>query len=304
MEGTLRDRTVLVTGGAGFIGRKLVDALVEQNHVRVLDDGSTGEPERLPDGVEYVEGDVRDETAVESATEGVDVVFHEAAVVSVSESVEAPARTNDVNLSGTVAVLEAARQHDARVVFASSAAVYGRPSSVPISETDPTEPLSPYGLQKLAADRYVRMYADLYDMETVALRYFNVYGRGQRGGDYAGVITAFLNRIRESAPPVVHGDGSQTRDFVHVSDIVRANLLAATTDATGEAYNVGTGTSVTIHELAERLVSLSDTGLSVEFGPERTGDIQDSEADISKARAELGYDPQVDLTEGLAELVD
>jgi len=304
MERTLRDRTVLVTGGAGFIGRKLVGALVEDNEVRVLDDGSTGEPGELPESVEYVEGDVRDEKAVGAAMDGVDVVFHEAAVVSVAESVEEPARTNDVNLSGTVAVLEAARRRDARVVFASSAAVYGRPSSVPVAETDPTDPLSPYGLQKLAADRYVRMYADLYDLETVALRYFNVYGRGQRGGDYAGVITAFLNRIRDGAPPVVHGDGSQTRDFVHVSDIVQANLFAATTDATGEAYNVGTGTSVTIRELAERLVSLSGADLPVEFGPERTGDIQDSEADVSKARERLGYDPQVSLDEGLAELVE
>jgi len=304
MERTLRDRTVLVTGGAGFIGRKLVGALVDDNDVRVLDDGSTGEPERLPDAVEYVEGDVRDADAVDAAMADVDVVFHEAAVVSVAESVEDPARTNDVNLSGTVATLEAARRHDARLVFASSAAVYGRPSSVPVAEDDPTDPLSPYGLQKLAADRYVRMYADLYDLETVSLRYFNVYGRGQRGGDYAGVITAFLNRVREGEPPVVHGDGSQTRDFVHVSDVVRANLLAATTEETGEAYNVGTGASVTVRELAERVVSLSGADLSVEFGPERTGDIQHSEADISKARAALDYEPQVDLSEGLAELVE
>ena len=232
------------------------------------------------------------------------VGFHEATVVSVAESVEAPARTNDVNLTGTLTVLEAARRHDARVVFASSAAVYGHPESVPVAETAPTEPTSPYGLQKLAADRYVRLYADLYDLDTVALRYFNVYGPGQSGGDYAGVITAFLRRVREGKPPVVHGDGSQTRDFVHVSDVVRANLLAATTDAVGEAYNVGTGRSVTIRELAERVVGLVDADLGVETGPAREGDIDESEADVSKASERLGYEPRVGLDEGLAGLLE
>jgi len=304
METTLRDRTVLVTGGAGFIGRHLVAELLEHNEVRVLDNGTTGDPNALPGAVEYVEGDVRDAAAVDAAMDGVDVVFHEAAVVSVAESVEDPRRTHDVNLDGTLTVLEAARRHDSRVVFASSAAVYGHPNSVPVAEDDPTDPTSPYGVQKLAGDQYVRLYADLYDLETVALRYFNVYGPGQRGGDYAGVITAFLDRVRAGDPPVVHGDGTQTRDFVHVSDIVRANLLAATTDATGEAYNVGSGSSVTIRDLAERLVSLADADLAVEFGPERTGDIEESEADISKARSALGYDPQVEFSEGLSELVE
>jgi len=285
METTLRDRTVLVTGGAGFIGRHLVAELLEHNEVRVLDNGTTGDPNALPGAVEYVEGDVRDAAAV-------------------AESVEDPRRTHDVNLDGTLTVLEAARRHDSRVVFASSAAVYGHPNSVPVAEDDPTDPTSPYGVQKLAGDQYVRLYADLYDLETVALRYFNVYGPGQRGGDYAGVITAFLDRVRAGDPPVVHGDGTQTRDFVHVSDIVRANLLAATTDATGEAYNVGSGSSVTIRDLAERLVSLADADLAVEFGPERTGDIEESEADISKARSALGYDPQVEFSEGLSELVE
>jgi len=234
----------------------------------------------------------------------VDVVFHEAAVVSVSESVERPGETNDVNLTGTVNVLEAARRVDARVVFASSAAVYGHPERVPVAEDDATEPLSPYGLQKLASDRYVRMYADLYDLETVALRYFNAYGPGQTGGDYAGVITAFLDRLAAGHPPVVHGDGTQTRDFVHVSDIVRANLLAATTDATGEAYNVGTGHSASINELAALLVDLAGVDVGPENGPAREGDIQESEADISKARERLGYEPRTGLTDGLADLVE
>jgi UDP-glucose 4-epimerase len=300
----LRDRSVLVTGGAGFIGGHLVDALVDDNDVRVLDNGRTGDLASVPDGAEVIEGDVRDPEAVDRATEGVDVVFHEAAVISVAESVEKPVESNDVNLSGTLAVLDAARREDARFVFASSAAVYGRPEQVPVAEDDSTDPLSPYGLQKLAADQYARMYADLYGLEVVPLRYFNVYGPGQTGGDYAGVITAFLNRLREGKPPVVHGDGTQTRDFVHVSDIVRANLLAATTDATGEAYNVATGEAVTIRELAELLVDVTGVDVEPEHGPERDGDIDESLADISKARDRLGYEPETSLRAGLTDLVE
>jgi UDP-glucose 4-epimerase len=304
VQPTLQDRRVLVTGGAGFIGGHLVDALADDNDVRVLDNGRTGDPADLPEEVEFVDGDVRDADAVERATADADVIFHEAAVVSVAESVEKPAQSNDINLSGTVTVLEAARRADARVVFASSAAVYGHPERVPVSEDDPTDPLSPYALQKLAADRYVRMYADRYGLPTVALRYFNVYGPGQTAGDYAGVIIAFLNRLREGKSPVVHGDGTQTRDFVHISDIVRANLRAATTDATGEAYNVGTGESVTINELADLLIDASGVDVEREHGPAREGDVDESEADVSKARERLGYEPETTLREGLTDLVE
>jgi UDP-glucose 4-epimerase len=304
VQSTLRDRSVLVTGGAGFIGGHLVDALVDDNDVRVLDNERTGDLASVPDGAEVVEGDIRDTDAVARATDGVDVVFHEAAVVSVAESVEKPVESNEVNLSGTLTVLDAARREDARFVFASSAAVYGRPERVPVVEADPTEPLSPYGLQKLAGDRYARMYEDLYGLEVVPLRYFNVYGPGQTGGDYAGVITAFLDRLRAGEPPVIHGDGTQSRDFVHVSDIVRANLLAATTDATGEAYNVATGDAITIRELADLLVDVTGVDVEPEHGPAREGDIDESRADISKARDRLGYEPETSLREGLTDLVE
>jgi UDP-glucose 4-epimerase len=300
---TVRDRRVLITGGAGFVGRHLADALRVDNDVRVLDDGSAGDPDALPDDVSYVPGDVRDEATVAEATEDVDLVFHEAAVVSVARSVDAPGESHAVNLTGTVNVLEAARRRDARVVFASSAAVYGQPARVPIAEDDPTGPLSPYGLQKLSADRYVRLYADLYGLETVALRYFNIYGPGQTGGDYAGVITVFLDNVRAGEPLVVHGDGTQTRDFVHVSDVVQANLRAATTDAVGEAYNVGTGRSVSIRELAETVRDAAETDVPIEHGPAREGDVPASRADISKARERLGYEPRVDLADGLAGLL-
>ena len=307
IEPEVRGRTVLVTGGAGFIGGHLVDALAADNDVRVLDHdvgGESGAAADLPQSVEVHEEDVRDEDALAAAADGVDVIFHEAAVVSVERSVEDPTGTNDVNLSGTLNVLEAGRREDARVVFASSAAVYGTPERVPVREPDATKPLSPYGLQKLAADEYVRMYHDLYDLPTVPLRYFNAYGPGSSGGDYAGVITAFRERIQRGQPLLIDGDGSQTRDFVHVEDLVRANLLAATTDEVGQAYNVGTGESVTIRELAEIMTDVADANVGIEHGPPRPGDVPQSEADISRAREQLGYEPQVTLADGLRDLVN
>jgi UDP-glucose 4-epimerase len=301
-EPLLSGRTVLVTGGAGFIGGHLVDALVPDNDVRVLD-ADVGPDAEIPEGVDVHEVDVRDEDALASAAADVDVIFHEAAVVSVERSLDDPLGTNDVNLQGTLNVLEAARREDARVVFASSAAVYGTPERVPIVEGDATKPLSPYGLQKLAADEYVRLYHDRYGLPAIPLRYFNAYGPGSAGGEYAGVITAFRQRIAAGEPPIVHGDGTQTRDFVHVDDVVRANLRAATTDAVGQAYNVGTGDSVTIRELAEILLEVAEVDVPIEHGPPRPGDVPESEADIARARADLGYEPQVRLTDGLRDLV-
>ena len=300
----LRDRTVLVTGGAGFIGGHIVDALVPHNDVRVLDHDVGGDAVDLPPSVAVYEEDVRDERALTAAAEGVDLIFHEAAVVSVQQSLDDPAGTNAINLQGTLNVLEAARREDARVVFASSSAIYGRPERVPIAEDDPLGPLSPYGVQKRAADEYVRLYHDRYDLPAVPLRYFNAYGPGSSGGDYAGVITAFRDRIDAGDPLIVDGDGTQTRDFVHVDDVVQANLRAATTDAVGQAYNVGTGRSVTIRELAETMLEVADADVGIEHGPARPGDVPESEADISRAREHLGYEPQVTLADGLRELVD
>jgi UDP-glucose 4-epimerase len=300
--GRLEGRGVLVTGGAGFIGGHIAADLAADNDVTVYDDLSADDPE-LPDGTRLVEGDVRDVDALAAAApESLDVVFHEAANISVPRSVEEPVWSHEVNATGTLNVLELARRRDARVVFASSAAVYGDPASVPVAETDPTEPRSPYGIEKLAGDLYTRRYHDLYGLETVALRYFNVYGPGQSGG-YAGVISAFVERAAAGEPLVVHGDGTQTRDFVHVRDVVRANRLAATTDAVGGAYNVGTGESISIADLASLVAELSGTDASVTHGPAREGDVARSRADVSKARERLGYEPTVGFREGLTELV-
>lgn len=300
MTQPIADRTVLVTGGAGFIGSHIVDAVLPDNDVRILDNFSTGVRERPPEAATVIEGNVRDTETVEQAMGGVDIVFHQAALVSVDRSVEKPAASHEVNIDGTLAVLEAARKADARVVFASSAAIYGAPESLPVDEAHPKEPASPYGLEKLTADHYCRLYAELYDLPTVALRYFNVYGPRQTGGDYAGAITAFSEQADAGGPLTVHGDGEQTRDFVHVEDVIRANLLAAQTDATGEAFNVGTGTQTSINTVAETIRDHVDTSAELTHVDPRPGDIRESVADIEKARNALGYEPTIELSDGLA----
>ena len=293
--------SVLVTGGSGFIGSALVESLRGDVDVRVLDVDTDPEP---PAGVEVIEGDVRDPQVVDDAVAGVDVIFHQAALVSVPESVADPVESHTTNATGTLRVLEAARRHDARVVVASSAAVYGQPDSVPLSETATLAPTSPYGTDKLAADQYVRLYNDLYDLDAVALRYFNVYGPGQAGSDYAAVIDVFVEQARHGEPITVEGDGEQTRDFVHVDDVVRANRLAARTDAVGAAYNVGTGESVSVNRLAEQVKSVVGSDSPIVHAEPRDGDIRHSRADISQAREQLGYEPTVDLAEGLATVVE
>jgi len=300
----LRNQTVLVTGGAGFVGSHLAEALVADNDVRILDDFSTGRRENVPEGTTVVEGDIRDSETVREAVSGADVVFHQAGLVSVPASVEDPLASQSANVTGTIHVLEAAREADARVVVASSVAVYGDPVETPISEDDPKQPLSPYGVDKLAIDHYTRCYHDLYGMDTVALRYFNVYGPGQQAGDYSGVVSAFLEQAGSGQPLTVHGDGAQTRDFVHVSDVVAANVAAATTDAVGRAYNVGTGDSIQIRELAELVRSVTGANVDVVHTEARDGDVARSEADASRARRDLDWEATVDLSDGLRGLAE
>lgn len=292
-------QSVLVTGGAGFIGSHIADALVADNAVSVLDDLSTGRRENVPDAAELLVGDVTDDDDRAAAMTGVDLVFHEAAVVSVARSVEAPLETNRTNVDTTLRLLEDARREDARVVFASSAAVYGHPDDVPVAESHPKQPTSPYGVSKLAADQYVRLYAQLYDLPTVALRYFNAYGPRQPGGDYSGVINTFVEQARAGRPITVNDDGGQTRDFVHVDDVVRANLAAATTDAVGTAYNVGTGTAVTITTLAERVRAAASSDSPIHNVDGRPGDIRHSRAETSAACEALGFEAAVSLDDGL-----
>ncbi|WP_238477079.1 NAD-dependent epimerase/dehydratase family protein [Natranaeroarchaeum sulfidigenes] len=306
-EGTppsvIDDRTVLVTGGAGFIGGHIAARLAAENDVRVLDNLSTGSTDHLPAEVEFVQGDLRDSSALDWATDGVDVIFHQAGLVSVDESIEEPVRSHRTNATATVELLERARQEDARIVVASSCAIYGDPEQTPIAEDAPKRPKSPYAVDKLAIDQYTRTFAELYDIDAIPLRYFNVYGPGQTGGEYSGVITAFLEQARSGEPITVHGDGEQTRDFVHVSDVVDANLAAATTDHTGRAYNVGTGTSTSIRKLAELVRDVVGSRSEIVHRDARQGDVRHSEADLSRARELLKYEPTISLENGLAELV-
>jgi UDP-glucose 4-epimerase len=292
----------LVTGGAGFIGSHLANQLVEDCEVTVYDDFSSGDADHVPERASIIQADVRDADRLAEAVVDADVVFHEAAQVSVQQSVSDPETSHEVNVDPMLTILETARDADTRVVFASSAAIYGHPSYLPIDEAHPKHPTSPYGLEKLTADHYCQLYHELYDVETVALRYFNAYGSRQQGGDYSGVISIFRDQARVDDDITIEGDGEQTRDFVHVDDIVQANLLAATSDdAVGEAFNIGTGDSTTIRELAETIQNVTDSDSDLVHVDPREGDINRSEAAIDKARDSLGFQPEYTITEGLRE---
>ena len=301
----LRNKRILITGGAGFIGSHIADALVADNDVIVLDDFSTGSRDNIPDGAEVIEGDVRDDKLLATAMTDTDLVFHEAAIVSVTESVENPMATHDVTTRATLQLLELARQESVRVVLASSAAIYGQPTTVPITESEPTNPASPYGLAKLTADQYAQLYADLYDVAAIPLRYFNVYGPRQTAGDYSGVISIFLQQAQDGGPLTVHGDGSQTRDFVHVDDVVQANLRAAVHGEPGTPYNVGTGQRISIQKLAETIrdVVAGVDSIQITHVEGRNGDIEESQAAIDRAREELDFAPKVSLEDGLVDLI-
>lgn len=295
----------LVTGGAGFIGSHLVGELLDRGHaVSVLDDLSTGQEMKLPEQATLHVGDVGDDDVVTPAVADADVVFHQAGLVSVDRSIAAPLASHATNVTGTLRVLEAAREHDTRVVLASSAAIYGSPTYTPIDEDHPLAPTSPYGLDKLAADQYTRLYHDLYDLETVSLRYFNVFGPRQTGGAYAGVVSVFVEQALAGEPLTVHGDGSQTRDFVFIDDVVEANLCAASTDTVGRAYNVATGSGLTIGELAETIIDVTQSSSDVVHVTPRAGDIDRSVADVSAARGDLGFEASVSLREGLERTVE
>jgi UDP-glucose 4-epimerase len=300
----------LVTGGAGFIGSHIAEALLAEGHaVRVLDNLSSGHEENL-DGlaVEFVRGDIRDLAAVRAAAAGVDGVFHEAALVSVPESVEKPVENHEINVTGTLNVLVAAREAGVRrLVLASSAAVYGENPELPKREDMLPEPVSPYALGKIAGEYYLRVFADLYGVETAALRYFNVYGpRQDPRSMYSGVISKFADVLAAGDTPTIFGDGGQTRDFVFVKDVVRANLLAmrSARAGKGEVFNVGTGRKTSLLELLDALSGIFGRKTEPKFAPPRAGDIRHSVADISRAGEILGYRPQTALAEGLRALVE
>lgn len=311
MAGPVSTRLALVTGGAGFIGSHLVGGLLEDGwRVRVLDDFSSGSPANLSavgDPLEIVEGDVRDAEAVAKVAAGVEVIFHQAAIASVPRSIQEPIYTDEVNLGGTLRVLEAARACGVRrVVFASSSAVYGNAGTPPLKESDATEPLSPYAVQKLAAEHYLRLYADLHPVETVALRYFNVYGERQDPeSDYAAVVPLFVAAARAGKSLHIHGDGEQTRDFIYVQDVARANRLAADAPGvSGRCFNVASGRGTAVKELASVIAEAVGGSLSVVSEPARPGDVRQSQADVEAARTDLDFEPRVGLEAGIRRTLD
>jgi nucleoside-diphosphate-sugar epimerase len=296
----------LVTGGAGFIGSNLVGLLTQRgDEVVVLDDLSSGYRENLLPKATFIEGDVRDGEAVQSASAGCSAIFHLAASVGNKRSIDDPRHDAEVNLLGMVSVLEAARtNHIGKVVFSSSAGIFGELRTLPIDEEHPQDPDSPYGVSKLAAEKLALAYNKLYGMHNVCLRYFNVYGPNQRYDAYGNVIPIFAERALTGRELVVFGDGEQTRDFVYVFDVAKANAAAAEHADVAGAFNLGSSTRVTINWLAETIVELSGRTGRIIHGPERLGDVRHSLAAVDKARVAFGYTPTVDLRNGLAAYLE
>ena len=303
----------LVTGAAGFIGSNLVRHLLEHDHTVVaLDNLSTGRARNLEgvsDAITFVEGDVRDRALMTELCAGVDFVFHQAALPSVPRSIDKPWAANAHNVNGTLSVFLAARDAGVRrVVFAASSSVYGDTDQLPKQETMCPQPRSPYAVSKHVGELYGAVFSDVYDIETVGLRYFNVFGpRQDPSSDYAAVIPKFIDLLRREEPPVIHGDGEQTRDFTYVENVVQANRKAAqasSEDVSGEIFNVGCGDRVTVNRLAQTLKDIIDTDTEPVHGDPRPGDVRHSQADIQKARDAFGYNPQVGLREGLRRTVE
>jgi len=301
---------VLVTGGAGFIGSHLVEALVKAKHdVVVLDDLSTGHESNLAavkGKIRFIKGDICDESALRKAVSGQEYVFHLAAVPSVPYSIEEPLETQEINTTGTLKLLIASKEAKVkRFIYASSAAVYGDEPSLPKTESSPLRPQTPYALQKLASEQYTLMFSKIYGMETVALRYFNVYGpRQDPKSPYSGVITKFVTCLKKGEQPTIFGDGMQTRDFVYVTDVVQANLKAMTAShASGKVFNIATGVQVSIKEMLAHLNEVLGTKIAPKYSAKQAGDILHSVADISEAKKVLHFHPDVPFHEGIDQTV-
>src|SRR5229473_5538788 len=301
----------LITGGAGFIGSHIAEALLDRGEsVRIFDNFSTGRKSNLvalKGHAEFVEGDLRDLDSVRSAVQGIEVIFHQGALASVPRSIADPIRSLETNINGTQNVLLAARDAAVRrVVYASSSSVYGNTPTLPKREDMPTNPMSPYALQKLTGELLCGIFTRIYELETVALRYFNVFGpRQDPTSEYAAVIPRFLTALIERRRPIIFGDGEQTRDFTYIANVVQANLLAATSpDAVGYALNIGCGEQISLNTLLQVAGELLNVDVHAEYREARPGDVRDSRADISLAQRLLGYKPTIGLREGLASTLD
>ena len=300
----------LVTGGAGFIGSHLAEELVRRGeHVRVVDNLVTGKRQNLAhvSGVDFIEGDLADLDVARRAVDGVDFVLHQAAIPSVPRSVDDPITSNRANITASLNVLIAARDARVkRVVYAGSSAAYGDALTLPKVETMPTAPLSPYALQKLVSEQYCQMFTRLYGLETVTIRYFNVFGpRQDPASPYSGVISLFISALCEGRRPTIYGDGEHTRDFTYVANVVDGVLRACHAQGTsGEVINVATGSRISLNQLFRTVRDLVGARVEPIYAVPRPGDVRDSQADIQKARRLLGYEPTVGFDEGLKKTVE
>ena len=300
---------LLVTGGAGFIGSHLIDRLTRDGRkVRVLDNLSTGKTENLAkqireNSIAFVEGDIRDTSLVNDLSSSVQAVVHLAALVDHETCLRDPDLANDINARGNLIMLEAARRHDLKsFVYASSAALYGETSKLPISEEATLAPISPYGSSKLLGEEHCLRYLQNYDLKAKCLRFFNVFGPRQSARQYSGVITEFMKRLSDDEPPIIYGDGLQSRDFLNIKDIVEATILALDSDGACGVYNMATGEETTINSIAEILLKISGKTLTPVHDPARKGEIRRSVADIGKAKAQLHFTPRTNLESDLREL--
>jgi nucleoside-diphosphate-sugar epimerase len=308
--------TALVTGGAGFIGSHIAAALLASGaRVRILDDLSTGHRENIDEigetgrrDIEFIQGSVADEQLLKKAFENVEVIFHEAAIPSVPRSVEAPRNTHVASVDGTFSVLLAARDAGVkRVVYAASSSAYGDQPTLPKSEEMSPQPLSPYAVAKLVGEYYCQVFTRVYGLETVSLRYFNVFGpRQDPGSQYSGVVSRFISALSNGERPVIYGDGEQSRDFTYIDNVVAANLSAVSApQAAGKVINVANGQRVTLNQLLDELKQLTgNTDVTAEYRDPRVGDVRHSLADVTMARELLGYESKVDLREGLQRTLD
>jgi UDP-glucose 4-epimerase len=302
---------VLVTGGAGFIGSHVVDRLVNDGHqVRIIDNLSSGKLENIQDHlasgrVKFEAGDIRNSNVMAKNLEGIEAVVHLAAIISVPLSVKNPSLTFDTNFSGTLNMLQlSANKGVRRFIFASSCAVYGDPASLPITEAEMTKPISPYAESKLKAEQACLELSGKHILESVVLRFFNVYGPRQANNEYSGVITRFIERIKQELPLIIYGNGAQTRDFVNVKDVVGAIVASITrAKAEGEILNIGTGKPTSVNELAKTVTELAGAKSQIIYKEKRVGEIENSFADITKAKRLLDFEPSVSLKEGLRDLI-